>query len=168
MTFHTTLFHLFPLTDRLPITDIDKNSLTVRKTDRNNTDVTSGHFRLRPNSTAHNDPSPDMMFLSQVVALLVFATSVSVSASALDEQHLRRSRLRADRHATLATRQSTSFTYVGCVTDNTARLLTGSYTKDNSLTPAKCFTYCANYQYAAMESALIFSSLLHLVFCGQA
>jgi hypothetical protein len=89
-----------------------------------------------------------------LLAVLVIATA---AFGADHDSPLSRSRARNVRHHSLAEKRQVAtggYAYAGCVTDGSARVLTGSNTWSASMTVDDCVTLCSagDYTYAGLQS----------------
>jgi hypothetical protein len=100
------------------------------------------------------------------LAVLVIATA---AFGADHDSPLSRSRARNNaRHHSLAEKRQVAtggYAYAGCVTDGSARVLTGSNTWSTSMTVDDCVTLCSarDYTYAGLQS----ESSLTIDLCGK-
>jgi hypothetical protein len=101
-----------------------------------------------------------MYSITNFLAMLVIATTAFALQDQIHDSPLSRSRLRSNRHRAQAheivERQSvTGSTYVGCVQDGAARLLTGSKLITGTMTVDICTKNCdaQGYTYAGLEGA---------------
>jgi hypothetical protein len=99
-----------------------------------------------------------MYSITNILAMLVIATTAFALQDQTHDSPLSRSRLRSNRHRAqvheIVERQTTTgSTYVGCVQDGSARLLTGSQLNSGSMTVDICIKNCDSqgYMYAGLQ-----------------
>jgi hypothetical protein len=96
--------------------------------------------------------------LANLLAMLVIATTVFAIQDQTHDAPLSRSRLRniaRHREHALAERQiNNGYAYAGCVTDGSARVLTGANTWAADMTVDDCVVRCSagEYKYAGLQS----------------